>query len=133
MSFDDLLGLLFLLFFVVLPTLKGLFSREDEVVVVEEPEAPGAEPDLPEPSAKEPPVVVKEAEPLREEPRVVVREAQTPPPPSAEEPTKGVEAPPKPRGQKPLLDFDRGAIVKGIIWHEVLSEPRAKRRWQPKR
>lgn len=122
MKFDDLIGLLFVLFFIVVPVLKGLFQREAA------PEAPLFEEDLPEPEpAPQPEPKRPERVPTR--PVVVAPKKKAEEPPAAEEPL----ARPQSRPKKPRLRFDRDAIVEGIVWHEILSEPRAKRRWQPKR
>jgi len=119
LSLDDLLGLIFVLFFIVAPVLKGLFVREEIPEVV-------LEDDLLEPEP--------EPEPKRPE-RVPTRPVMVAPKKKAEEPP-AVEEPPAqspPRSKKLKLRFNRDAIVEGIVWHEILSEPRAKRRWQPKR
>ncbi|HFB39462.1 MAG TPA: hypothetical protein ENJ76_03515 [Oceanithermus sp.] len=125
MSLDDLLGLLFLLVFVVGPVLKGLLkgSQEAPLLEVELPEPP-SEAEAPPPPPAEPrrprvrPVAVAPAE---------VEAAPEPEPAPA-------EAAPKARRTGGLkLRFDRGGILEGVVWHEILSEPRARRRWKPKR
>ena len=138
MQLDDILGLFFLLFFVVIPVLRGLFAKGEVVVELEPPPEPEAIPE-PKPEAEPKPIPEPEPKPkpyLEPEPRPMVAEprwreepkekAPPPPPPKAKPEAKKA---PRERG---LLDFERGAILEGIIWHEVLSEPRAKRRWRPK-
>ena len=120
MKLDDLLGLLFVLFFIVGPVLKGLFRRDEAPGYPQE--APGEEvpPAPPKPQRREP------------EPVPVRPVAAAPAPSESESPT--TEGPPPASRPKKLgLRLTRNAIVKGIVWHEILSEPRAKRRWPPKR
>ncbi len=146
MSLDDLLGLLFLLVFVVGPILKGLLkgSQEAPLLEAELPEPP-SEVEAPPPAdsrrprvrpvaipSSEPAPAPPEPEPKVERPRV--RPVQLAPPPEPEpEPPPPPE--PKPAGARPKLGlrFHRGAILEGVVWHEILSEPRARRRWKPKR
>jgi len=125
LSLDDLLGLLFLLVFVVGPILKGLFQGSGEAPLFEvELEEPPAEPE----AAPRPP----EPETKGEQPRV--RPVRVAPPPERKRPSS---PPPEPKSKgaraKLKLRFRRGSILEGVVWHEILSEPRARRRWKPKR
>jgi len=120
LKLDDLLGLLFVLFFIVGPVLKGLFQKERVPEILEEA--------FPEPPEEEvPPREKRKPEPVPVRPVAVAPAPSEPAPPAAEEP------PPARRPKKLGLRLTRNAIVKGIVWHEILSEPRAKRRWPPKR
>ncbi len=124
MSLDDLLGLLFLLVFVVGPVLKGLLKGSQE--------APLLEVELPEPPSEEEAPPPPPAEPRR--PRV--RPVAIPPSEPAPAPPEPEPKAPAPRARRPRrlkLRFDRGGILEGVVWHEILSEPRARRRWKPKR
>jgi len=117
-KWDDLLGLLFLLVFLVLPALRGVLRREaaEEAELLFPPGLP------PEEAGEE---REKEAKrPVR--PRPVATAPKPPPAPVPElERASG-----KPRLR---IGFEERAILKGIVWHEILSEPRARRRWKPKR
>jgi len=120
LSLDDLLGLLFLLVFVVGPILKGLLKGSQEAPLLEvELEGP--------PLEEEPP-------PEPRGPRV--RPVAVAPPEPAPAPSEPEPAAPATRARRPRrlkLRFDRGGILEGVVWHEILSEPRARRRWKPKR
>ena len=94
MSLDDLLGLLFVLFFIVLPALQGLFRRNPP-------------PDLPFPveALQVPPPRPREAGLQEAEPVV----------PSG-------EAPERPKGRR--LSTRAKDVVQGMIWHEILKKPK---------
>lgn len=132
MSLDDLLGLLFLLFFIVIPALQGLSRRGQPP-----PIPPGFPEDLPLP------------EPLpRPKPKARPK-PKVPPPPSLPAPKKpeaeSLERPSSPerqplevrfreasspeeerrkRPRKRLLTTDGESILKGAIWHEILKKPK---------
>lgn len=132
MSLNDLLALLLLLFFIVIPALQGLSRRGQPPPTP--PEFPEDLP-LPEPLPRPKPKA-------RPKPKV-------PPPPSPPAP-KGMEgeslegpysperkplevrfreAPPpeeerKERPRKRLLTTDGESILKGVIWHEILKKPK---------
>ena len=128
MSLDDLLGLLFLLVFVVGPVLKGLLKGSQE--------APLLEVELPEPPSEEEAPPPPPAEPRRPRVRpVAIPPSEPAPAPPEPEPEPPPPTEPKPAGARPKLGlrFHRGAILEGVVWHEILSEPRARRRWKPKR
>lgn len=163
MSLDDLLGLLFLLIFVVGPVLKGLLQGSEETPLLEPEEAPTPPPKTEEaraeaakpepPPAPEPgeaavpdpaaggreavkpelapaPKPLPEAEGLRLEPMAKAEAVRAPQPAAARAPEA---PPPKPKRKRFGLSFTRGGILEGVVWHEILSEPRARRRWKPKR
>ncbi|APD08461.1 MULTISPECIES: hypothetical protein [Thermus] len=127
MSLDDLLGLLFLLFFIVLPALQGLRRS---------PQAPPVFPeDLPLPEPPRPKA--------RPKPRPKPKPALPPsPPPSREgESLERTITPGRERlevrfrediaeevrekpAKKRLLATDRESLLKGVIWHEILKKPK---------
>ncbi|WP_448567673.1 hypothetical protein [Thermus sp.] len=126
MSLSDLLGLLFLLFFVILPALQGL-SRPKPPVFPEEP--------LPEP-------------PPRPKPKPKAKPRPKPPPPPPPEPRRPEgeslerlpslektplevrfreeipEEIPKAKKRSRLVTTDPTSLLKGVIWHEILKKPR---------
>ncbi len=116
MSLDDLIGLLFLLFFVVLPALQGLLRKGPLPPLPEEADLPPS----PKPLPLKP---VRQAEATPEEtgpPAEISSERappKTPPPPRAPE-----EPPPPPR--RWTLPLDREGILKGMVWHEILKRPK---------
>jgi len=120
LTLDDLLGLIFVLVFIVGPILKGLFQR-DEVLELPEEAFPAEETPPPPP------------EPPKAKERVPVRPVAVAPKPAEPEPSPPPAEPRHKRRKKLKLGVGGDAIVEGIVWHEILSEPRAKRRWQPKR
>ncbi|AFV76439.1 hypothetical protein ACLWNE_07250 [Thermus oshimai] len=126
MSLDDLLGLLFLLFFIVLPALQGLSRKAPP---------PGFPLDLPEP------------EPLPPAPKPRPKKRPKPPEPpkrpleATPEPLRSLEAAPRealkvtfreaqeevetPRKKRPrLLSMEKNEILKGMVWHEILKPPK---------
>lgn len=160
MGLDDLLGLLFLFFFIVLPALQGLLRRGQQM-------PPDFEPDeIPLPGeARRPPTQPQSAPPPQ--PATPARStAPTTPPPPAQPPAKA-PAPraktPPPRRPRSLEEIERErlarsasrsstepppagsakakveaktttqwvlststhAILNGVVWHQVLAEPRS--------
>jgi hypothetical protein len=129
MSLDDLLGLLFLLFFVLIPALQGLLRRPptpQDLPLPEAPEAPPQAPVRPRPKAQRPPKPPPAKEPPKREPRLEA-------PPQAA--FSGLESrlmssgleeeAAKPKRKKPKLVRTEGnEILKGVIWHEILKKPR---------
>lgn len=131
MSLDDLLGLLFLLFFIVIPALQGLSRRGQPP-----PIPPGFPEDLPGP------------EPLpRPKPKARPKPKPRPAPPPASAPSEAAslerypspertplevsfretpspEEAPKRAPQKKLVTTDGESILKGVIWHEILKKPK---------
>jgi hypothetical protein len=127
MSLSDLLGLLFLLFFVILPALQGLRRAP--------PTPPGFPEDLPplEPPPKS-----------RARPKPRPKTLPTPPPepwrpegeslerfPSLEKTPLEVrfreeveETPTPKRRAKRLVSTDPESLLKGVIWHEILKKPK---------
>ncbi|WP_337844203.1 hypothetical protein [Thermus sp.] len=125
MSLDDLLGLLFLLLFVILPALQGLSRKSPP---------PGFPLDLPEP---EPPSLPKPR------PKRRPRPPTTPERPleATPEPPRSLEAAPRealkvtfreaqeeaerPKRKRPrLLSTTKNEILKGMVWHEILKPPK---------
>ncbi len=121
MKWDDLLGLFFLVVFLVLPALRGLLrsSPPEEGELLFPPEAA---PPPPPPRERPKPKAKPEVRPV-----VLAPEPEPEPAPA--------KAAPRGKAKKPRLrlEFEESAILKGIVWHEILSEPRARRRWKPKR
>ncbi|MFD3004872.1 MULTISPECIES: hypothetical protein [Thermus] len=130
MSLDDLLGLLFLLFFIVIPALQGLSRRGQPP-----PTPPGFPEDLPLP------------EPLpRPKPKARPKPKPRPtPPPSQPTEAASLERYPSPERtplevsfratpspeeepqrapKRKLLATDGESILKGVIWHEILKRPK---------
>jgi len=126
LSLDDLLGLLFLLVFVVGPILRGLLRGSGEAPLLEiELEEPPVESEVRPPAAMPEPERAKtEVQPVP----VMPRAEPEPTPPSPPPERRSERA-----ARKLRLDLHRGGILEGIVWHEILSEPRVRRRWKPKR
>jgi len=134
LKIEELLGLVFFLIFVVGPILKDIFGRKEEALPAEEPLFEEAHP---------------EETPLQEAPPAPAASKTRPAPPASEPAPAALSSQPaatealpakkrrKGRGQKAAKKqkprLGRSAIVEGIVWHEILSEPKAKRRWPPKR
>jgi len=110
LKLDDLLGLLFFLFFILAPVVKGLMKREAplETELLPPPPPPPPE-EKPDEKAKPP------------QPRPVVVAASPP------------EPAPVLKKKRRALRVKPDGILEGIVWHEILSEPRGKRPWKPKR
>jgi len=140
-KFDDLIGILFLLFFIVGPALKGLFKPSEPLIEVELPEIE------PEPEA---------AAPAQPKPRPTPQQESTAPVPVSPAADKNNVAVPPPApanemGQKPAakpeslpdggrrrvrklgLKTGRRAVLNGMLWHEILSEPVALKRLKQRR
>ncbi|GAA6754733.1 hypothetical protein QT17_02870 [Thermus sp. 2.9] len=128
MSLDDLLGLLFLLFFVVIPALQGLRR------------APATPPSFPEDLPLPEPLPRPKARP---KPKPKPKPALPPSPPPSRE-GQSLERAPSPErerlearfreevgeaakakpAKKRLLTTDRESLLKGVIWHEILKKPK---------
>ncbi|MBO1437054.1 hypothetical protein [Meiothermus sp. CFH 77666] len=172
MGLDDLLGLLFLFFFIVLPALQGLLRRGQQM-------PPDFEPDeIPLPGEeRRPPVQPRQAQPTQSSaparpptptrppasstppPRPLVSQPPQPPRPKApaaqrgktleeiererlartgsrpaQEPARPAPARSAPPAAKPKAkpseqwEFSTTprAILNGVVWHQVLAEPRSK-------
>ncbi|MGQ9735531.1 MAG: hypothetical protein ACUVUP_02930 [Thermaceae bacterium] len=119
MSLDDLLGLLFLLFFIILPALSSLFrGPQAGLPPLETP--PG--PETPRPRPKKPP-----------RPPEPPKDAESPkptwafPPPEKETPRPHLSKPSEEERERPrprLVLTTRNAIRKGVVWHEILKKPK---------
>lgn len=140
MSLDDLLGLLFLLFFIVIPALQGLLRRGQP------PIPPGFPEDLPLPEPEPPPRPKPKAKP-KPKPRPSLPPTPPPAPPRGRE-GESLERGPslertplevrfreesreardeeraQKRPRKRLVGTDGESILKGVIWHEILKKPR---------
>ncbi len=122
MSLDNLLGLLFLLFFVILPALSGLGKRPG-VPELERPTTPKPEPPRPKP-LKTPRA---RPHPSPSEKPKEASEKRPPQAPSLAALAKASEEgeAPKPKTKRPRLVQTKGnEILKGVIWHEILKKPR---------
>ncbi|BAW00704.1 hypothetical protein TTMY_0290 [Thermus thermophilus] len=115
MSLDDLLGLLFVFFFIVLPALQGLFRRNPppDLPFPVEGEAEAPPPPPPPPRWPESSLEVLQATPPRP-PEVGLREAEPGAP--------FEEAPERPKGRR--LGTRAKDVVQGMIWHEILKKPK---------
>lgn len=133
MSLDDLLGLLFLLFFIVIPALQGLSRRGQpptppvfpEELPLPEPEPrPKARP-KPRPRPTPPPPAPA---PLREGKGEGASLERSPSPERTPLEVRFREAAPEEALQKAprkkLIATDRENLLKGVIWHEILKKPR---------
>lgn len=165
MSLGDLLGLLFLIFFVILPALQGFLRRSQDLPQDFEPDQiplpgqktppakgqpqpptlqrgnpaakPAASPATPQPPVAPPPAAPRPlvSEPAKPKPKKagkaleelererLARKTQ-PQPPAQPRPT----APPAPvpSESKPIFSTDPRAILNGMVWAQVLNEPRGK-------
>ncbi|WP_022798802.1 hypothetical protein [Thermus islandicus] len=124
MSLDDLLGLLFLLFFVILPALQGLSRRGRPPTLPEDLPLPE-----PFPKPKSRPRPKPKPLPSPEPKRAEAPSRPTLPPPSERRvlearPQEPQEEPPPKPARKKLLRTDRESILKGVIWHEILKRPK---------
>ena len=126
MSLSDLLGLLFLLFFVILPALQGL--RRAPPTPPGFPEEPFPEPrpaPKPKPKAKPRPKPPPALEPKGPEGESLER--LLPPERTLLEMgfREEVEETPTPkRRAKRLVSTDPESLLKGVIWHEILKKPK---------
>ncbi|TBH21848.1 hypothetical protein [Thermus thermamylovorans] len=139
MSLENLLALLFLLFFIVIPTLQSLTRRGQPLP------PPDLPPDLPEPEPPPRP---------RPQARPRPRPAAPPPPPPPPAPTwasregESLEGPgvpertrlevrfreelreepqepsPERKPRRAFLGKDWESILRGVVWHEVLKRPK---------
>lgn len=174
MKIDDLLGLAFLIFFVVIPAIQGVLRRnpppqevDPEVFKIPEPPKPQAKGPSSAPSSTPPPPSAQRptvpsaqrpapSAPSQPKPRPVQKapgqqgKPQTPTPgktleqiererlgrtgsrpaQSASVPSTPPQAPNPPQtpvqAQNWTLTPEPRAILNGVIWHQVLSEPRSK-------
>lgn len=132
MQLDDLIGLLFFVFFVILPALSGLLRRGQGPPDLDEPELPRPQPpQRPQPTAQ--PAPQPQPRPAQPTPRPQPRPVQTPR--AGGEVARAKEyarpaqppAPAAPQKATPqLLLTDKDAILKGVIWRQILEEPRGK-------
>jgi len=165
MKFDDIIGLLFLLFFIVGPILRGLFRPSEPLIEVELPEVEPVEPAQPpaqqpapqqaapaQPTAQpasRPPAATPEPAPApaarrdaaqraeghaagaRSRQRIEEARRDAGEMAASEHRAFAPAAAESSRGAR--LPVHRKAIVQGMLWHEILSEPaslrhRARRR-----
>lgn len=169
MKLDDLLGLLFLFFFVILPAIQSILRRgrpaepdfeEDFPSPRQEPQpkpqprqAQANPPSSPRPSASppaqsRPPAPVPRSAPAPVPPpsRPLVQQSRPPAPKQGKtleqiererlarvgsQPANQPPAQPKPKPPAPVIlkeesgfSLDRRAILNGVVWHQVLGEPR---------
>ncbi|MCS7067813.1 MAG: hypothetical protein NZN28_04140 [Meiothermus sp.] len=169
MGLDDLLGLLFLFFFIVLPALQGLLRRgqqmppdfePDEIPLPGEERRPPAQPRQapppqssaparpPAPTAPpaRPPASTTSTRPPASQPGPPPR-PKTPPAPRpktleeiererlartgarpAQEPPRPAPPAAKPKSKPPepwAFSTTPHAILNGVVWHQVLAEPRS--------
>jgi len=120
-KWDDLLGLLFLLVFLVLPALRGVLTRGAPEAAEPAETPPPPKPPTPPDGRKQGRRPVPEPRPVAAAPEPAETPVPVAPPPETKEA----------RGFR--IRFEERAILEGIVWHEILSEPRARRRWKPKR
>ena len=125
MKLDDVFGIIFLLLFIIGPALKGLLKPPEPLIEVEPPieEAP--------PKATQP--AGGKAEPV---PPPAAAQSERKPQPQPE-PSRPAAAPvvaapaasggpatvKRQRRRKLALGMGRRDVLRGMLWHEVLSEP----------
>ncbi|WP_052606019.1 hypothetical protein [Calidithermus timidus] len=166
MQLDDLLGLLFLFFFVILPALRGLLRRGENTFDIPDidelpnepdhpasaqprpaqstpqpqptqPPAPSSPPPKAQPRPAQPRPQRKEADPFRERARLAASEEQVRRKLSELErrlsqaqPKAAKPAPQEPAQQPmkkpPAFGTDSQAILNGIVWSEILKEPKGR-------
>jgi hypothetical protein len=126
MSPSDLLGLLFLLFFVILPALQGLRRAPPTPPVF--PEEPFPEPrpaPKPKPKAKPRPKPPPALEPRQPEGESLERLLPPERTPLEVRFREEVEETPTPKKRaKRLVSTDPESLLKGVIWHEILKKPK---------
>lgn len=162
MKFDDIIGLLFLLFFIVGPILRGLFRPSEPLIEVELPEVEPVEPAQP-PAQQPAPQQAAPAKPAaqpasRPAARPAAAPGSTPTPVVRKDTAQRAEghaagarsrqrieearrdagemaaseqrafaaAQDRPRNRSGLKTHRR-AIINGMLWHEILSEPASRR------
>lgn len=127
MSLSDLLGLLFLLFFVILPALQGLRRAPptppgfpEDLPPLEPPPKPRARPKPRPKTLPTPP-----PEPRRPEGESLERFPSLEKTPLEVRFREEVEETPTPkRRAKRLVSTDPESLLKGVIWHEILKKPK---------
>ncbi|WP_457638252.1 hypothetical protein [Oceanithermus sp.] len=127
MKLDDIIGILFLLFFILGPALKGLFKPAEPVIELEIPEENSNQAITERASRTEPlqPAGPPASKPARE-PAEAQAAAHTRP---VDEGLENKSRPPKQPGggkrrkRKLGLKTGRRAVLNGMLWHEILSEP----------
>ncbi|ALJ90563.1 hypothetical protein [Thermus aquaticus] len=125
MSLGDLLGLLFLLFFVILPALQGLRRAPptppgfpEDLPPLEPPPKPRARPKPRPKTLPTPP-----PEPRRPEGESLERLPSLEKTPLEVRFREEVEETPTPkRRAKRLVSTDPESLLKGVIWHEILKK-----------
>lgn len=152
MGLDDLLGLLFLFFFIVLPALQGLLRRGQQVPPDFEPDEillPGEErrPASSAPAPSSPPSMAKPPAPpsnpqtspppprrprsLEQLERERERERLSQSRPSPRPPAEALKSSskPQPKSKKTAdqwaFSTSTRAILNGVVWHQILAEPRS--------
>jgi len=123
-KFDDLIGILFLLLFIVGPALKGLFKPGEPLIEVEAAEEAGPPEEGLRPKAPSQPAAAPPTPPVREAPAAA--EPVRPSPPSPPEERRSADKLPgggKRRVRKLGLRTGKRAVLNGMLWHEILSEP----------
>jgi len=122
---DDIFGIIFLLLFIIGPALKGLLKPPEPLIEVESPsEAPPPEATKPTGGKAEPvpaPVAAQSERKPRPQPEPS-RPAAAPvvAPPAATSRPATVK---RERRRKLTLGMGRRDVLRGMLWHEVLSEP----------
>ncbi len=127
MSLSDLLGLLFLVFFVILPAIQGLRRAPptppgfpEDLPPVEPPPKPRARPKPRPKTLPTPP-----PEPRRPEGESLERFPSLEKTPLEVRFREEVEETPTPkRRAKRIVSTDPESLLKGVIWHEILKKPK---------
>jgi len=121
---DDIFGIIFLLLFIIGPVLKGLLKPPEPLIEVEPPiEAPPPEAIKPSGGRAEPVPAPTTAQSERK-PRPQPEPSRPAAAPVAAAPPASVgHATVKRRRRKLGLGKGRRRVLRGMLWHEVLSEP----------
>ncbi|AEB11871.1 hypothetical protein [Marinithermus hydrothermalis] len=128
MSLDDLIGLLFLLIFVVAPALTGLLRGGGQRPAPPVGELFPVEAE-PEPVPKPSPIPPKPKEVRQAPPPPIPK----PPEPAPTPPMQPRVPPPQPRAEARVpFGVTRDHLLNGIVWHEILGEP-VGQRWRHRR
>lgn len=122
MSLGDLLGLLFLLLFVILPALQGLRRGSRPPLDLPDPSRRGRVEEISLPKAK--PKASPQPRPKPQEKAKAPQEERFSQPSHLGQQGHLEEAA-KPQRRKPKLVRTEGnEVLKGVIWNEILKKPR---------
>ncbi len=125
MKLDDIFGIIFLLLFIIGPALKGLLKPPEPLIEVEPPiEAPPPKAAKPA-GGKAEPVPAPAAAQNERKPRPQPEPSRPAAAPVIAAPAAsgGPATTERQRRRKLVLGMGRRDVLRGMLWHEVLSEP----------